>query len=336
MKDGGTIIRINNSKELRVKPGLSLLATLREHHVFLSSGCGGRGACGMCRVRIKSGVDSTFSPSELHWLSGKERDEGYRLGCQVVVGNDLDIEVPQKAFGIKRHRAKVMSIRDLTHDVKRIRLRLLDPPEMNFIAGQFVYFEVPAYDGNTGLVYRTYSIASTPDVKSEIDLEIKYVRGGVSTTYIHKHLTTGDDVAVIGPDGELRLRNSERNIVFIAGGSGMAPIRSMLLDMRNSGNRRKAVFFLGVKTDADLLLADEIRELERQLPDFRFVPALSEPDSNWRGEKGLITEVVERHLENGQNTEAYLCGNPPMINASIKVLKAKGIPEECIYYDRFV
>jgi Na+-transporting NADH:ubiquinone oxidoreductase subunit F len=338
MTGSETRIRINKGKELWVNPGRSLLATLREQHVFLSSGCGGRGACGMCRVKIKSGVDSAFSVSELHWLSGKERNEGFRLACQVAVAGELEIEVPEKAFSIRQYRAQVTSISDLTHDVKSIRLRLVDPPEMNFKAGQFVHFEVPAYDGIAGPVYRAYSIASNPVEKSEIELQVKYAGGGISTTYIHKYLKTGDGVTIIGPDGELCLRNTDRNIIFIAGGSGMAPIRSMLLDMLNTGNRRKAVFFLGVKAARDLVLADEMRELEKKLPDFRFVPALSEPTpgDNWQGEKGLVTEVVNRLVKSGQNTEAYLCGNPPMINACLKVLKSKGIPEEGIYYDRFV
>jgi len=338
MIESRTKIRINGVKELLAVPGRSLLATLREEQVFLSSGCGGRGACGMCRVKINSGVASAFSTTELHWLSEKERSEGFRLACQVVVAGDLDIEVPQKAFSIRRYRTQVASITDLTHDVKGVRLRLVDPPEMNFRAGQFIHFEVPSYDGVAGPVYRAYSIASDPDVNGEIELEVKNARGGASTTYIHEHLKAGDDVTIIGPDGELCLRKTDRNIVFIAGGTGMAPIRSMLFEMRNAGDRRKAVFFLGVKTAEDLVLADEIRELEKQLPNFRFVPALSDPvpGDNWQGEKGLVPEVVGRLLDSGQNTEAYLCGNPPMINACIKVLKAKGIPDELIYFDRFV
>ena len=140
------MIRINNSRELQVNQGRSLLATLREQQIFLLSGCGGRGACGMCRVKINSGVDTAFSASELHWLNANERNEGFRLACQVVVANDLDIEVPEKAFRIKQYRAEVASIRDLTHDVKRILLRLIDPAEMNFKAGQFIHFKVPTYD----------------------------------------------------------------------------------------------------------------------------------------------------------------------------------------------
>ena len=118
----------------------------------------------------------------------------------------------------------------------------------------------------------------------------------------------------------------------------MAPIRSMLLEMACTHSRRKAIFFFGVKARRDLVLFDEMRQLEKQLADFRFIPALSnaEPADNWQGETGLITEVFSRNIDSGADTEAYLCGSPPMINACLKALKAKGIPDSQTYYDRFV
>jgi Na+-transporting NADH:ubiquinone oxidoreductase subunit F len=332
-------IRINNSdREVTATPGKSLLASLRDAGVFLSSGCGGRGACGMCRVKVVSGLDSPFSAAELHWLSEKERGEGMRLACQVVLTGDLEIEVPPNSSGLRQYECRVASIRDLTHDVKEVRIRLVAPAEMTFKAGQFIQLKIPPYDAITQPVYRSYSIASSPAVKTEIEIEVKRVEGGASTTYIHGYLKAGDIATIMGPDGDLYLRNTERSIIFIAGGSGMAPIRSMLLDMLDKGIRRHATFFLGVKTRKDLVLFDEIRQLETELPHLKFIPVLSEaePGDNWQGEKGLVTDTFNRLVKSGDNTEAYLCGNPPMINACLKALKSKGIPESLIYYDRFV
>jgi Na+-transporting NADH:ubiquinone oxidoreductase subunit F len=338
MNGGQLRIRINNNREIAGTPGKTLLASLRDADVFLSSGCGGRGACGMCRVKVTSGIDSPFSTAELHWLSEAERAGGTRLACQVVLTDDLVVEVPPKSFELRQYECRVASIRDLTHDVKEVSLRLVDPPEITFKAGQFIQFKIPPYDGITQPVYRSYSIASSPAVKTEIEIEVKRVEGGASTTYIHRYLKTGDTATIMGPDGDLYLRNTERDIIFIAGGSGMAPIRSMLLEMLVSGSRRHATFFLGVKTRKDLVLFDEMRQLETRLSNLRFIPVLSEPEpgDNWQGEKGLVTDAFNRLVKSGDNTEAYLCGNPPMINACLKALKSKGIPESQIYYDRFV
>ena len=147
----------------------------------------------------------------------------------------------------------------------------------------------------------------------------------------------GDEVTINGPYGDFFLRESEADIVFIAGGSGMAPIKSILLDMVEKGIDRKATYFFGARTTKDLFLVDEMRELEKRLPRFTFVPALSAPteEDKWQGETGLITEVLDRHLKDGNNLEAYLCGSPGMIDASVGVLAKKGLPEELIFYDKF-
>jgi len=208
---------------------------------------------------------------------------------------------------------------------------------MDIVAGKFVQFVAPAYGNSPDPVYRAYSIASSPSRKSEIQLEIRLVPEGICTTYVFTRLKAGDKVTINGPYGDFYLRDGERDIVFIAGGSGMAPIRSMLLDMAEKGIDRKATYFFGARAMRDLFLVDEMRELERRLPNFRFVPALSSPapEDDWKGEKGIVTEVLDRHFDSLAGHEAYLCGSPGMIDASIKTLKGKGMPEDRIFYDKF-
>jgi len=117
----------------------------------------------------------------------------------------------------------------------------------------------------------------------------------------------------------------------------MAPIKSIIMDMAEKGINRKVNYFFGARTAKDLFLLDEMKELEEKLPNFKFIPALSAPaaEDNWKGETGLITDVVNRNLTTGDNVEAYLCGSPGMIDACVKVLTANGVPEELIYYDKF-
>ena len=142
-------------------------------------------------------------------------------------------------------------------------------------------------------------------------------------------------MTINGPYGDFYLRESDREIVFVAGGSGMAPIKSMLLDMAEKGSTRKATYFFGARAVRDLFLVDEMRALEKRLPNFRFVPALSSPlpEDKWEGETGLITDVLARHYERMDHHEAYLCGSPGMIDAAIKVFKAKGLPDELTFFD---
>ncbi|MEW5815387.1 MAG: oxidoreductase, partial [Spirochaetota bacterium] len=160
---------------------------------------------------------------------------------------------------------------------------------------------------------------------------------GICTTYVHNYLKEGDEVTINGPYGEFFLRDTERDIVCIAGGSGMAPIKSILLNMAEKGNMRKVTYFFGARTQQDLFLVEEMRELEKKLPNFKFIPALSNPEegSSWDGETGLITEVVARHITTSDKIEAYLCGSPGMIDACVKVLTEKGVPKELIYFDKF-
>jgi Na+-transporting NADH:ubiquinone oxidoreductase subunit F len=325
-----------SSRALIVRGGDSLLSTLKGQNIFIPSACGGRGSCGLCKVKIESGAGE-ISPTEAPWLSPEERASGIRLSCQVKVKRDMALYIPESLFSVRQYRTKVLSIRDLTYDIKEVTLGLVDPPEMSLVAGKFVQFVVPAYGSSPEPVYRAYSIASPPSQKGRIELEIRKVPNGICTTYVFTRLKVGDSVTINGPFGDFYLRDGDRDIIFIAGGSGMAPIRSILLDMAEKGLSRRATYFFGARTLRDLFLVDEMRDLEKRMPNFSFIPALSSPDpgDNWSGETGLVTEVLDRRLGDLSGHEAYLCGSPGMIDASVKVLRAKGMSEDRIFYDKF-
>lgn len=333
---GEVKITINNDKELVVKGGQPLLKSLGSEGIFIPSACGGRGSCGLCKVKVVKGGGQLL-PTELPWLSDEEKKENVRLSCQFKVKEDLFIEIPEELFNVRQFTAKVESLRDLTHDIKEVRLALIDPPEINMTAGQFIQFQVPEYELTDEPVYRAYSMASVPSDNKHIELEIRLVPNGICTTYVHNYLKEGDEVLLNGPYGDFFLRETERPMICIAGGSGMAPLKSILLDMAEKGSERKVQYFFGARSKRDLFLVDEMKELEEKLPNFTFIPALSEPqdEDNWDGEVGLITDVVAKHVEDGSDSEAYLCGSPGMIDACVKVLGDKGVPDERIYYDKF-
>lgn len=333
---GEVKITINDDKELVVKGGQPLLKALGSEGIFIPSACGGRGSCGLCKVKVVKGGGQLL-PTELPWLSEEEQKENVRLSCQFKVKEDLFIEIPEELFNVRQFTAKVESLRDLTHDIKEVRLALIDPPEINMTAGQFIQFQVPEYELTDEPVYRAYSMASVPSDNKHIELEIRLVPNGICTTYVHNYLKEGDEVLLNGPYGDFFLRETERPMICIAGGSGMAPLKSILLDMAERGSERKVQYFFGARSKRDLFLIDEMKELEEKLPNFKFIPALSEPqeEDNWDGEVGLITDVVAKFVEDGSESEAYLCGSPGMIDACVKVLGDKGVPEERIFYDKF-
>lgn len=330
-------IDINNgARKLQVPGGRPLLSTLSNEGIFIPSACGGKGACGLCKLQVLSGGGEVFA-TETPWLTKEEIADNVRLACQLKVKRDLAIVIPERYFLVKEFTTEVTAITDLTHDIKEVTLKLLKPDSVTFRAGQFMQIQVPVYELTKVEVYRAYSISSPPDRTDSLEFEIRLVPNGICTTYVHQYLKVGDKVTVNGPYGEFYLRDSEREIVFIAGGSGMAPIKSILFDMKAKGNQRKATYFFGAVSKQDLFHVETMRQLEAEMPNFKFVPALSQPkpEDHWDGATGLVTEVLERHLEGNADVEAYLCGSPGMINACVKVLNAKGVPENMIFFDKF-
>lgn len=333
---GECSIEVNEGeKSFKVQGGASLLTSLATEKMFLPSGCGGKGSCGTCKCKVLEGAGPLL-PTEKPYLSDDEIKDNVRLSCQIKVKKDLKIQVPEELLSIKEFITKVESIVDFTHDIKGIRFELSESDKINFKAGQFVNLFNDPYDDVTESTSRAYSISSAPSDNNALELIIRYVPDGMLTTWVFNHMKQGQNARIIGPFGEFYLRDTQREIVFIAGGSGLAPIRSIVLDMIDKKiNNRKATFFFGAVGVKDLYYVDEFEKIQKEHQWFKFVPALSGNDSDHPYEKGLITDVVASHYDDLSQHEGYLCGSPGMIAACINILTDKGMSETNIFYDKF-
>jgi len=331
---GDCEIDINGEKTLQVKGGASLLEALSQNRIFIPSACGGRGTCAYCKLKVLEGAGPVL-PTEEPYLSPQERKDGVRLSCQVKVRNSLRIEIPEELFNIREFSSQCVRITDLTHDIKEFRFELKDPPQISYAPGQYVQLFSPAYDGNDE-VYRAYSISSDPAQKDVLDLVIRLVPGGICTTWCFNHLKQGDLVRFNGPYGHFRISDTDAPTIMVAGGSGMAPIKCMLHQMKNEGIEREAKYFFGSNLVSEVFYQEEMKQFECDLPNFRFIPVVARPgEETWQGENGLVTDAVLRNVKDASQYEGYLCGSPGMIKASVTVLTKLGMPEENIFYDSF-
>jgi Na+-transporting NADH:ubiquinone oxidoreductase subunit F len=329
-------VDINNGyKTITINHGTTLLTGLARNGILLPSACGGNARCGACKIKVTSDAGK-ITPNEEPILSIDEKNDFFRLACQLRVENDLKVEVPPDVFTTRQFSGKLIKKQFLTHDIVGLRIELVKPQSIEFVAGQYVQIRSQPYLGREAVV-RAYSIASLPSDSRFIELIVRKVPNGICTGWIFDIAKEGDKVYFTGPYGQFRLTDSSAPAIFIGGGSGMAPFWSMLHDMREKGIRRKIIFFFGALTLRDLFLLDELRELQKALPGFSFIPALSseKENSEWKGECGLITEVVARLMPNCSDYEAYLCGSPGMLEACIKVLTQGGIQKSKIFYDKF-
>lgn len=329
---GEKVITINDDTKIPVKGDDTVLNTLANEKIFIPSACGGKATCGFCKFRLVGG-DGTIKPTEEAFISEEERKEGIRLSCQVKVKTDMKIVLPKGLLNAKEYKTRISEVRDLTYDIKLVKFKLIDPDHIDFKPGQYVQIKVPGID-----VIRAYSIASDPKNKSEVELIIRLVPNGQATTFVHKAMEVGDKMIITGPYGDFFLReDSNKDMICIAGGSGKAPIRSILYALRDKGMTRKVKYFFGARSKRDLYYTEEFEQLSKEFPNFQYIPALSEPleEDNWTGDVGLITDVVDRHTKDLSNSEAYLCGSPGMIKACINVLKSHDMKDDNVLFDNF-
>ena len=341
---GDCRIDINNGKkDMVVKGGANMLITLSEHGIYIPSACGGRGSCGECKLKVESDIGPIL-PTELPYLTDSETQENVRLACQNKIRADLNIEIPEALFNCRRYeKGRVVKMEKITHDIIEMHVELAEGEEINFISGQYAQLESPPYAKIRDYTQRAYSISSKPSDKNMVELLVRLIPDGVVTTYVHKHLQEGDDVSLVGPFGEFYVRDTGVAMICVAGGSGMAPFKSIFKAMIESGeiNDRDIWYFFGAVKLRDMYYVDWLRELENTYTRFHFVPALSDPDPDdeWDGEVGLITEVLDRYLKKDINDidkkEGYLCGSPGMLDACIAVMQKNGMTEDTIYFDKF-
>jgi propane monooxygenase reductase subunit len=327
--------------ELEVDEDETILDAAFRQGIMLMHGCK-EGQCSSCKSFLLDGeVDldrySTFA------LPDFEEAEGYTLLCRAHAMSDVEIELLhydeerlRSGVPIVTATTEVEAVEELTHDIRRLVLRVREPDGLQFNAGQYVDIGIPGTEDE----HRSFSMANSPRDPERLEFMIKLYEGGRFSGLLANGdgIAVGDELTCKGPFGMFTLRDSSpRRLVFIAGGAGMAPILSLLRSMAEMGTERPATFYYGARTTGDLFALEEIARLGAELPDFTFVPALSEAEEggDWEGESGLITDVVDRLEDDLADVDAYLCGPPPMVDAAIALLERRGCPEAHIYFDRF-
>jgi propane monooxygenase reductase subunit len=224
-------------------------------------------------------------------------------------------------------------VEELTHDIVRIAIDLDQP--MKFWAGQFADITL-----NWARITRSFSMGNPPSEPRRLEFIIKKYPGGAFSTAI-ANAKVGDSVTVVGPYGTcFRREDHDGPMILVGGGSGMAPLLSILRDQAESGETRPVRFFYGARSRKDLFELERFAALEASMPDFKFIPALSEPEpgDGWTGETGFIHDVLRRHLmalDDAENADAYSCGPPPMIDAAIPVLQIADLDPARIHFDKF-
>lgn len=328
---GACKITINDDKEFIGEGGKTLLRMLFENKYFIPSACGGKGTCGYCKLRVVDGGGGVL-PTEALILTEREQMENFRLACQLKVKEDLKIEIPPEYLEIQEYVGEVEQNVLVTSDITRMNIRLVDPKSMNYKPGQYIQIKVPA-EGTPE--FRAYSMASNPDEKGTVEINVKQIPEGLGSTYVH-NLKAGERIDFSGPYGDFYLHtDSGREIVCVAGGVGLAPIKSIVMYWAAHRLKRTLWLFYGARTIKDLYDHEYFEELNDTYDHFLYYPALSEPGKKWPGKTGFIHTVIDNVLTPETAKEAYLCGPPIMIDAVTEVLVSKNIPKERIWYDKF-
>jgi p-cymene methyl-monooxygenase electron transfer component len=301
------------------------------------------GTCGTCRTKLISGKVDAITPFS-YTLSREELEAGYILACQAVPKSDLVIEVEissQATTPATTQRAKLISAEPLTHDIKRVSWAVETP--LQYRAGQYANIRWRDTSGNRepqelSETHRSYSFATAPTAGglTELSSFIRHVPGGAFTDLLFDGDPSALDYEIDGPHGNFWLRDGTGPIVCIAGGSGLAPIVSLLQDAANRKIRRDCVLLFGARGVRDLYGAEDIAMIRAGWSGgFDYRPVLSEERAEGY-RHGFVTEHLGEALTRlGGGAQGYLCGPPPMVDAGIKGLTEAGIPLGDVHYDKF-
>ena len=354
--EGDVEILINDEKKIHVPVGSKLLTALADNGLFVSSACGGGGTCGQCKVKIHSGGGEIL-PTELSHITKREAAHGERLSCQVSVKHNMNIEVEDDVFGVKKWECTVKSNHNVATFIKELVLELPAGEEINYRAGGYIQIECPAHvakysDFNIEERFhedwdkfnlwryvsdvkepalRAYSMASYPEEK-EIMLNVRIatpppgapdtVPPGIMSSFIF-NLKPGDKCIVSGPYGEFYAKETDAEMVFVGGGAGMAPMRSHILDqLRRLKSKRKMTFWYGARSKREMFYVEDFDMLAKENDNFEWHVALSDPlpDDNWDGYKGFIHNVLfEEFIKNHPAPEdcEFYMCGPPIMNTSV-------------------
>ncbi len=373
--EGEITITINGGAEesITAQPGDKLLGALANAGIFVSSACGGGGTCGQCRVDIKAGGGELL-PTEVDHISKKDAKQGCRLSCQVSIKENMDIELEEEIFGIKKWDCEVISNDNKATFIKELILRIPNGESVPFRAGGYIQIEAPPhhvkykdfdipekYRGDwerfgffkieskvDDETIRAYSMANYPEEEGIIMLNVRVASpppnnlslpAGKMSSYIWS-LKEGDKATISGPFGEFFAKETDAEMVFVGGGAGMAPMRSHIFDqLRRLNSSRPITFWYGARSLREMFYVEDFDMLQKENDNFKWHVALSDPQPNWEGDTGFIHNVLlENYLKDHpapEDCEFYMCG-PPMMNAAvINMLKELGVEDENIMLDDF-
>ena len=387
---GKVKININNgTKELEVDSGNTLLNTLHENGVMLSSACGGKGSCGQCKVQVTEGGGQIL-PTEVPHFSRKEQMDHWRLGCQVKVKDSMSIQVPDSVLSVKEYECTVVSNKLVSSFIKEFIVALPPGEHMDFIPGSYAQIRIPEYEmdydkdidkeslgeylptwekfGLFGLkcrndeaTVRAYSMANypaegdrfmltvriaTPPFKPKPQVGFMDVMPGIASSYIFT-LKPGDKVIMSGPYGDFHpIFDSKKEMIWVGGGAGMAPLRAQILHMTRTLNTRdrEMHYFYGARSLSEVFYLEDFLQLEKDFPNFHFHLALDRPDpvADEAGVKytaGFVAPVMrDTYLANHEapeDCEYYMCGPGMMSQTVNEVLDSLGVDPSSIHYDNF-
>lgn len=328
--------------EIEAQEDETVLDAAFRQGVMLMHGCK-EGQCSACKSFLLDG-DLQMGRYSTFALADYESDEGYVLLCRSHAYSDLDIELInydedmiRAGLPVVTVSTRITALTRLTHDITMLRISVSGSEEFKFHPGQYVDIAVPGSDE-----HRSFSMANLPmSSDSELEFIIKRYPGGRFSSLLDSELAVGDSLSVTGPYGAFTLRaDSDRKLVFIGGGAGMAPILSVLRQIAAKGDfDREVVFYYGARTGVDLFCLDEMRDLGTRISGFSFVPCLSEPgdeETVFPGVRhGMVTDVADESEPGLADADVYMCGPPPMIDAGLGMCELRAVPREQIFYDKF-
>ena len=378
VKKGKVKLLINDdpAKSPEVDVGSNLLMALSQQKIFLPSACGGKGSCAMCKCQVFEGGGDIL-PSELTHIKRPEAKAGWRLACQVKVRGPMKVKVPDEVFGIRKWECTVRSNRNVATFIKELAVNLPPGEVIHFESGGYIQIDVPAYQGlkfssfdvepqfrgdwdkfklwdlvanNPTPIFRAYSMANHPAEGNMVMLNSRIATPppkqmtlppGICSSYVFS-LKQGDKITISGPYGEFHIKKTNREMIYIGGGAGMAPLRSHIFHLfHTEKTTRKVSYWYGARSKREMFYTEEFEAIEQKFPNFKYHVALSEPqpEDNWTGFKGFIHQVVhDNYLKNHGNVdeiEFYLCG-PPMMNSAVqKMLGDLGVEKDMIAFDDF-
>ncbi|KDE40714.1 Phenol hydroxylase, FAD- and [2Fe-2S]-containing reductase component DmpP [Nitrincola lacisaponensis] len=322
---------------IEVEEGQTILDAALRQGVWLPFACG-HGTCGTCKVQVVEG-DADLGNASPFALMDVERDEGKVLACcaipesDLVIEADIDVDPDFEGYSVEDFSAKVINIDDLSPTIKGITLELDHP--ITFQAGQYINLEIPDVEGS-----RAFSIANSPSHSAIVELHVRLVPGGAATTWLHETLKEGDELSLSGPYGQFFVRKSDvKDVIFIAGGSGLSSPQSMIMDLLEQGDTRQIYLFQGARNLSELYNRDLLTELAEKHSNFHYIPALNAPaaEDQWQGFTGYVHEAAIDHFDGKfAGHKAYLCGPPPMIDSAISALMQGRVFEADIHMEKFL